>query len=83
MDSTSWLQYNMHLQLNITAGLVQTIFHAPAECWCTEMEQVLSPFKRFTATQKPLVDGATNIPGEWQTIILINISGKILISTAI
>ena len=45
---------------------MQTIFHAPAECWCTEMEQIVSPFKRFTATQKPLVTGATNKPGEWQ-----------------
>ena len=32
------------------------------------MEQISSPFKRLTATQKPLVAGATNKPGEWQAI---------------
>ena len=31
------------------------------------MEQISNPFKRFTATQKPLVvAGATNKPGERQ-----------------
>ena len=48
------------LKLNITDGLSKTIFHGPAECWCTEMEQSSSPFKRFTVTQKPLPAGATN-----------------------
>ena len=46
--------------------LVWTIFSAPAECWCTEMEQISSPFKHFTASPEPLVAGATNKPGEWQ-----------------
>ena len=30
------------------------------------MEQISSSFKRFTATQKPLVADATNKPREWQ-----------------
>ena len=59
------LQYYMRIQLNIIDGLVRTICHAPAEYWCTEMEQISSPFKRFTATQNPLVAGATNKPVEW------------------
>ena len=66
---------------------MRTIFQAPAECWCTEMEQISRPVKRFPATQKPLVAGATNKPGGEQArsrhIILTNIGGKIIISTAI
>ena len=65
MYSTSRLQYYTHFNFNTTDGLLQTIFHAPAECWCTEMEQIPDPFKRCTATQKRLLAGATNKPGKW------------------
>ena len=86
MDPTSKMQHYIYFQYNITDGLLQNIFHAPVECWCTEMEQILSPFKRFTATQKPLSAGATNKPGEWPSlihVILMNIAGKIILSTAV
>ena len=82
MDPTSGMQYEMYFLWNITDGLLQTIFHAPAECWCTEMEQIPSPPKRFTASQKPLSAGATNKLGEWPSLIHIistNIDGKIRI----
>ena len=77
MDASKRMQYHVYSWLNIADELVWTVFHAPGECWFTEMELILSPF--------PDLHCHKTAPGSWckKTNKRNKPGGKMIISTAI